>query len=201
MNYQLFSSAVWLLIVLCLRVFVCLFFFFCLFGLVLSVVWVWIPPFNLSVAIQPTESPHQYHVYRKQELTSSSLCAPAFVCFFSNCFFFFRCLCAQSCVCDTAECAVSPVRWYVWIVIGWLVSLRGSSRSKGRCSGAAVGELEWSPPATALSLWASSSKRCLVAGRRLQAPGALMLGKDAWDTEKRVMCMSVFVCVLWGDPK
>lgn len=116
-------------------------------------------------------------------------------------FFFFRCLCAQSCVCDTAECAVSPVRWYVWIVIGWLVSLRGSSRSKGRCSGAAVGELEWSPPATALSLWASSSKRCLVAGRRLQAPGALMLGKDAWDTEKRVMCMSVFVCVLWGDPK
>lgn len=96
----------------------------------------------------------------------------------------------------SAECVVFPVRWCVRIAIGCLVSLRGSSGSKGRCSGAAGGELLRGPPATVPSLWASSSERCL--GCWEAAPGSW--GPDAGKRclgykEEGCVCMCAFVCV------
>lgn len=92
---------------------------------------------------------------------------------------------------------VFPVRQCAWIAIGWLVSLRGSSGSKGMRSGAAEGRAGRCPPATAPSLWASSSERCL--GSWEAAPGSW--GPDAGrrclgDASRwRDMCMCMFICV------
>lgn len=186
-------------------VFVCLFFRLCV--VVLSVLWYGSQPSLCQLPSARRESPHQYHVNRRRNW-QAELCVSAFVCFLSQSFFFiFRGFyCAYMCVCAifTPESVVSAVKWCVWVAIGWLVSLRGSSGSKDRCSGAAGGEPPRRPPAAAPPLWASSSERC--RGSWEAAPGSW--GPDAGKRcsgcrEEGFVCVRVCLCscvFCWGIP-
>ena len=168
-----------------------------------------------SAAIQPPESQHINTMFpggRDWRAVSFAFLHS----FVSSQAFFFSptCVCAYIMCAQirllmppaSAECVAFPVRWCVRIAIGWLVSLRGSSGSKGRCSGAAGEEPLRGPPATVPSLWASSSERrlgCWEAAPGSWGPdaGKRCLGYKEEGCVCMCVCLFVFVCVLWGDPK
>lgn len=163
-----------------------------------------------SVSCHPAhrESPHQYHVYRRQHCLCRCICLFHLRAGFlqvSVCVH----ICVHKCVCVyaicTPECVVFPVRQYVGIAIGWLVSLKGSSGSNGRCFRAAGGVPGDVPQPQRLPSGFPAPSGAWVAGRQLLGLWCRdeMLGRQRWCEEEGYVYVYVCLCLCvfcWGIP-